>query len=324
MPIIQNSRYRPPRFFSNGHLQTIYPSVMRRLEHGFYDRERIETIDDDFLDIDWVRRGNNRVAVLSHGLEGNSHRPYMVGMAKMLNRHGWDVAAWNYRSCSGEMNRQVRFYHNGSIDDLDRVVEQVLSSGAYQSLALIGFSLGGNLTLLYLGSQAHRLDSRIRKAIAFSAPCNLRSSANELARPVNRLYLKQFLDSLHAKIRIKQAMLPGLINDDDFQRVKNFKDFDDRYTAPIHGFKDAEDYWSKCSSGQFLPMITIPTLIVNAMDDPFLADGCYPVQEASRSTSVHLETPASGGHLGFVQFNEEHCYWSEERAMEFLESSDTA
>jgi predicted alpha/beta-fold hydrolase len=223
MPIIHESQYRPPWFFSNGHLQTIYPSVMRKLEHDFYERERIETSDNDFLDIDWARRaGNNRVAVLSHGLEGNSHRPYVVGMAKMLNQHGWDVAAWNYRSCSGEMNRQVRFYHNGSTDDLGRVVDHVLGTGAYQSLALVGFSLGGNLTLVYLGSQASTLDTRIRKAVAFSAPCNLRSSANELARPMNRLYLKQFLDSLHAKIRIKQAMLPGLINDHDFQNVRNF------------------------------------------------------------------------------------------------------
>jgi uncharacterized protein len=320
MPIIHESRYRPPWLFSNGHLQTIYPSMMRKLEHGFYDRERIETSDNDFLDIDWARAGNDRVAVLSHGLEGNSYRPYMVGMTKMLNQHGWDAVAWNYRTCSGEMNRQLRMYHNGSIDDLDRVIEHVLSTGAYQSLALIGFSLGGNLTLVYLGSQVHALDTRIQKAIAFSTPCSLRSSANELAKPINRLYMKQFLDSLHAKIRKKQVMLPGQINDDGFQHIKNFKDFDDRYTAPIHGFKDAEDYWDKCSSNQFLPMITVPTLIVNAMNDPFLADGCYPVQEASRSKYVHLETPASGGHIGFIQFNNENRYWSEERAMEFLEN----
>ena len=324
MPIIHESRYRPPWLFSNGHLQTIYPSMMRKLEHGFYDRERIETCDNDFLDLDWARAGNDRVAVLSDGLEGNSYRPYMVGMAKMLNQHGWDVAAWNYRSCSGEMNRQVRFYHNGSIDDLGRVVDHLLGTGAYQHLALIGFSLGGNLSLVYLGSQAATLDSRIQKAIAFSAPCSLRSSATELARPVNRLYMKEFLDSLHEKIRKKQAMLPGLINDVDFHRIKNFKDFDDRYTAPIHGFKDAEDYWTRCSSGQFLPLITVPTLIVNAMNDPFLADGCYPVQEASRSKYVYLETPSSGGHVGFIQFNKEHRYWSEERAMEFLACDDTA
>jgi len=324
MPIIHESRYRPPWFFSNGHLQTVYPSMMRRLEHGFYIRERIETSDNDFLDIDWARGGNDRVALLSHGLEGNSHRPYVVGMATMLNRHGWDVAAWNYRSCSGEMNRQARFYHNGSTDDLGRVVEHVLGTGAYQSMALIGFSLGGNLSLVYLGSQASALDARIQKAVAFSAPCSLRSSANELARPINRLYLKQFLDSLHAKIRIKQAMLPGQINDDDFQQIKNFKDFDDRYTAPLHGFKDAEDYWNRCSSNQFLPLITIPTLIVNAMNDPFLADGCYPVQEASQSKYVHLETPSSGGHIGFIQFNNQHQYWSEERAMEFLQRNDAA
>lgn len=322
MPIIPASRYRPPCLFSNGHLQTIYPSVMRRLDHGFYERERIETSDDDFLDIDWARAGNDRVAVLSHGLEGNSRRPYMVGMAAMLNQHGWDAVAWNYRTCSEEMNRQLRMYHNGATDDLDTVVKQVLSTGAYTSMALVGFSLGGNLTLVYLGSLAPTLDARIQKAVVFSAPCDLRASAIELAKPVNRLYMKQFLDSLHEKIRRKQALLPGRINDDDFQRIRNFKDFDDRYTAPIHGFRDAEDYWSKCSSGQFLPMITIPTLIVNAGDDPFLADGCYPVQEASRSKYVYLETPASGGHVGFVQFNKNHRYWSEERAVEFLQRDE--
>jgi predicted alpha/beta-fold hydrolase len=242
----------------------------------------------------------------------------MIGMATMLNRHGWDALAWNYRSCSGEPNRRLRMYHNGSTDDLDLVVRHALSKGNYASVALIGFSLGGNLTLLYLGTKGTALDSRVRMAVAFSAPCDLRASAKELARPKNAFYMQQFLRSLHEKIKAKMALMPDAINDDGFDRIRNFKDFDDRYTAPIHGFRDAEDYWARCSSGPLIPRITVPTLIVNALDDPFLADGCYPATQAENSEKVHLEMPRSGGHVGFVEFNRDGSYWSERRALEFL------
>jgi predicted alpha/beta-fold hydrolase len=318
MPIVRDPRYRAPFLFRNGHVQTIYPALMRKLDDGFYTRERINTPDDDFLDIDWARTGSNKIAIISHGLEGNSHRPYVVGMATLLNRQGWDALAWNYRGCSGEINRRLRMYHNGSTDDLNVVVRHALDQGTYQTVALIGFSLGGNLSLVYLGQHGHGLDTRIQKAVVFSVPCNLRAGAQVLARRRNWPYMQQFLISLHKKIKAKMQIMPDAINDHDFQRIKNFKDFDDRYTAPIHGFKDAEDYWTKCSSDQFISEITIPTLIVNALDDPFLADGCYPVHEARESRHVYLEMPGSGGHVGFVQFDQDKSYWSEKRAMEFL------
>jgi uncharacterized protein len=318
MPIIEPSLYKAPFLLNNGHVQTILPSFMRRLDDSFFSRERIDTDDDDFLDVDWAKTGSDKIAILSHGLEGNSRRHYMIGMAAMLNRMGWDALAWNYRGCSGETNRQLRMYHNGAIDDLDRVIRHVLANGAYETVALIGFSLGGNLTLLYLGSKGTALDSRIKKAVVFSAPCDLRSSAQALAMPGNRLYMKQFLVSLHQKIKAKIEIMPDAINDNQYSHIKNFKDFDDRYTAPIHGFKDAEDYWSKCSSGHVIPEIKIPTLIVNALNDPFLAGGCYPVQQASVSRYVFLETPASGGHVGFMRFNGDGAYWSEMRSREFL------
>ena len=130
--------------------------------------------------------------------------------------------------------------------------------------------------------------------------------------------MKQFLVSLREKIKLKMEQMPGLINDDGYGRIRDFKGFDDRYTAPINGFKDAEDYWFKCSSGRFLHAITVPTLLVNALDDPFLAPSCYPVVQAEQSRYVHLEMPRSGGHVGFVQFNADGSYWSENRAIEFL------
>ena len=318
MPFLPRSSYQAPFLFNSGCLQTVYPSLARKRDAGLYQRERIDTPDDDFLDLDWSRVGSNKLVILSHGLEGNTHRPYMVAMAQMMNRTGWDALAWNYRACSGEINRQLRMYHNGCIDDLDCVVRHSLKGGTYQTVALIGFSLGGNLTLMYLGSKGRTLDRRIQRSVVFSVPCDLKAGALELAKPKNCLYMKQFLVSLHGKIKKKMAQMPGRINDDNYHRIKNFKDFDDRYTAPINGFKNAEDYWAKCSSGQFIPAIQIPTLLVNARDDPFLAASCYPVQQAEQSGFVHLEMPRSGGHVGFVQFNGDGSYWSENRAAEFL------
>ena len=318
MPVIHQSSYRPPFLFNNGHLQTLYPSMARKVDGVVYQRERIFTPDDDFLDLDWSRAGSRKLAVLSHGLEGHTGRPYMVGMARMLNQHGWDVLAWNYRACSGEINRRLRMYHNGCIDDLDCVVRHGLKNGAYEQAAMIGFSLGGNLTLMYLGSKGSVLDPHIQGAVAFSVPCDLKAGALELAKARNYIYMKQFLVSLHEKIKLKMEQMPGVINDDGYDRIRDFKGFDDRYTAPINGFKDAEDYWFKCSSGRFLHTITVPTLIVNALDDPFLAPSCYPVAQAEQNRYVHLEMPLSGGHVGFVQFNADGSYWSENRTVEFL------
>jgi len=318
MPILRKSSYQAPPLLNNGHLQTIYPSMFRKLNSSFYSRERIHTDDDDFLDIDWSKTGGSTLAIISHGLEGNSNRPYVVGMAKILNRYGLDVLAWNYRSCSGEINRQLRFYHNGSIDDLERIIQHALSKHDYERVILIGFSLGGNLTLVYLGKKGCHIDKRILKAVVFSVPCDLKSSSQELSKFKCKIYMRNFLKSLHQKIRYKMELMPNLINDHHFHRIKNFKDYDDRYTAPLHGFENAEDYWKKCSSRPYVSEITIPTLIVNALDDPFLADGCYPTREASDSKYVYLEIPDSGGHVGFIQWNKDGSYWSEKRTIEFI------
>jgi predicted alpha/beta-fold hydrolase len=321
MPLINKSDYRAPFFLQNGHIQSIYPTLFRTFDTGFYERARIFTPDDDFLDIDWSRVGSNKLAIISHGLEGSSYSSYVVGMVKMLNRNGWDALAWNYRSCSGEINRQLRFYNSGTIDDLELVIQHVVKTESYREIVLIGFSMGGNLSLLYLGNKGSRVDGKIGRSVVFSVPCDLKASTQELAKFKNKIYMKRFLTTLHQKIRAKMEFMPGQINDDDYHLIKNFKDYDDRYTAPLHGFKNAEDYWNKCSSNQFISEIKIPTLMVNACNDPFIADGCYPINEASSSKYVYLEMPKSGGHVGFIQFKKDKCYWSEERAIEFLKYS---
>lgn len=321
MPIVSPSSYQPPFYLRNGHLQTIFASLFRRCDATPYRRERIETDDGDFLDLDWSAIDSRRLGIISHGLEGNSHRPYVVGMVRKLNQNGWDALAWNYRSCSGEINRRLRFYHNGSIDDLDTVVRHVIQNKPYERIVLIGFSLGGNLSLVYLGSRAVRPPRQVVGATVYSVPCDLADSAKILAQVQCKPYMLKFLSSLRGKIRAKMKKMPDQINDHGFHQIKNFKHYDDRYTAPLHGFKNAEDYWEKCSSLGYIPNIRVPTLIVNALDDPFLGGGCYPYKAAPESPCVYLETPSAGGHVGFMQFNGDNSYWSENRSMEFIKKN---
>ena len=318
MPLA-DSTYRCPWLLSNGHLQTLWPSFLRRVSVVPYRRERIETPDGDFLDLDWAKNGSQRLAVLAHGLEGDSKRHYILGMVNALARRGWDAVAWNARGCSGEPNRVLRFTHSGATEDLQAVISHITSASDYSTITLIGFSLGGNLTLKYLGERGQELDPRIRAAVAFSVPCDLQSSSIELAKPLNWIYMQRFLATLHGKIRAMMKVMPGKIDDCGYERLRNFKDFDDRYTAPIHGFKDAEDYWRKCSCRPFLADIQVPTLLVNARNDPFLADACYPIEEARENPHLHLEIPEAGGHVGFGNFNSGAEYWSETRAVPFLD-----
>jgi len=313
---LPQKQYDPPFLFENGHVQTIFPVLFRKVEAVQYERERITTVDNDFLDLDWSLKGHGRLAIISHGLEGCTHRAYVKGMVKAVNDGGWDALAWNYRSCSGEPNRLLRSYHNGITDDLAFVIDHAKRKDLYKEIVLIGFSLGGNLTLLHLGKE--NPDPIVKKAAVFSVPCDLKESARVLAKPVNRLYMKRFLVMLHQKIKAKMKLMPDLINDQGYERIKNFKAFDDRYTAPIHGFKNAEDYWEKCSSKPYLPLIRIPTLIINAENDPFLPKACFPHKEARDNKNLTLLTPESGGHVGFVSFNRQNLYWSEKQAVEFL------
>jgi uncharacterized protein len=318
MPIVQTSSYRPPLFFRSGHAQTIFPNIFRRVEGVTYLRRRIRTPDDDFLDLDWSLVGETRLALLAHGLEGNSTRPYILGMVRTLNRHGWDTVVWNFRGCSGEPNQKLRFYHSGDTQDLHTVLNSILQGNSYQKLALIGFSLGGNIVLKYLGEQAQRLNPKVQAGVTFSVPCDLASSAVKMGRPANTLYMKRFLCMLHEKVRVKARLFPGKIDERGFHRMRSFKEFDERYTAPLHGFMSAEDYWVKSSSKPFLACIAVPTLLVNALDDPFLPLPCYPYQESLSNPCLFLETPETGGHVGFVSFNMDGEYWSEFRAAEFL------
>lgn len=318
MPLLAVSDYVPPRWLPGGHAQTIFPAIFRRVPVITRRRERLETVDGDFLDLDWNRTGSPRLAILSHGLEGNAHNACVQGMATALARAGWDALAWNFRGCSGEPNRLLRSYHSGVTEDLAIVVERALAEPGVRTIALVGFSLGGNVTLKYLGERGGDMDPRVIAAVAFSVPCDLAASSRALERRANRLYMDRFLVSLSAKVREKMKMFPGALRDDGLDGMRTFREFDAAYTAPLHGFRDAEDYWARASCRSDLPRIAIPTLLVQAGNDPFLAPECFPGEEARASRWFHLEAPAAGGHIGFTPRSGAGEYWSETRAADFL------
>lgn len=312
--------YKPSKLLFNAHLETIFPALLRRVKFAPYQRERISTPDDDFLDLDWAKQGSSKLVIISHGLEGNSSKPYIRGMAKAFHSNGYDILAWNFRGCSGEINKKLRFYHSGATDDLQTVIDHAKTLG-YNEIYLIGFSLGGNVTLKYLGEQSSKVSSLIKKAVAISVPLNLHSSCLKISEPDNAIYSNRFLRNLKKKVRKKSALMPDKISTTGLNKIKTLTDFDDTYTAPIHGFKNAIDYYTMCSSLYFLNDIKVPSLVLNALNDPFLAPDCHPVEEYKEHKFVTVEAPYHGGHVGFSQPSKHKLYWSEIRALSFIQDS---
>jgi predicted alpha/beta-fold hydrolase len=281
-------------------------------------RERIHTADGDFIDLDWLRKDHPKLIILLHGLEGSSGSAYIKGFASFFHKQGFDCCAVNFRGCSGEENLLLRSYQSGATGDLDEVMQHIASAYAYPQIVLAGFSLGGNILLKYLGEQGTGLYPQVKCAVAFSVPCDLAGSARVLASRGNRVYMNRFLKTLKKKMCMKAARFPSQVDLRNIDRIKDFKTFDDRYTAPIHGFKNAADYWAKCSSRSFIPKIRLPVLLVNALNDPFLSESCFPFDEARSSRYVYLETPGFGGHVGFSILLPNGMYWSENRAFSFI------
>ena len=320
MPVLPKPEYCPLSPLKNGHVHTIYPTLFRPRPKAVPVRERIDTPDGDFLDIDWHLAdapGPKPVAIISHGLEGNARKKYPLGMARHMNQLGFDAVCLNFRCCSGSPNRLPRLYHSGITDDLDTVVRHAAKKG-YECIFLIGFSIGGNQTLKYLGEDPNRVPEQVRAEVSFSVPCDLAGSACRLDSTANRFYLPYFMKGLRYKIRIKAGMFPSLLDCRDLHKVRTFHEFDNRFTAPMNGFRNAEDYYSRASCKQFLKNIRVPSLIVQANDDPFLSSSCYPHQEAGKNAYLFLEIPRYGGHVGFHLPGRENIYWSEYRAEEFL------
>jgi len=316
MPLVE-SKYQSPWYFKNPHLATVIPSTLRKVHGVEYERERINTRDNDFLDLDWVKNDSNNLVIISHGLEGSADRPYMLGMAKYFKEKGWDALSWNCRSCSGEMNLKPRFYHHAASEDLEDVVDHVVKHNSYEHIAFVGFSMGGSLTLKYLGDKRDNAREEIIGGAVFSVPVSLKSSVDALSLKGRGFYRKRFLKKLELKIRKKAVSHPEKIKLIDFRKVKLFQDFDNVYTAPLHGFKDAEDFYKTASVNNYMWSVQKPVLLVNAINDPFLGEECYPYKRCEDHQYIHFESPEHGGHVGFGLQGSSHNYM-EERAFEFI------
>ena len=316
MPLIQ-SDFKPSFIFRNRHFSTIYSAKLRISTALIQKRERVTLPDNDFIDIDWsyAKNPTKKVAILLHGLEGNAQRIYIKGAAKDLLEDHWDIAAMNFRGCSGEDNTKYQSYHSGKTDDLESIINHILEKDRYQEIVLVGFSLGANLLLKYLGEREN-IPKEIKKGVAISVPTSLRGSLESLNKPENWPYRTVFLISLRNKYQLKMKQYPDKMLASDLKNMKTLQDFDDVYTSKAHGFKDACDYYKKNSCNQFLHNIKAPVLLLNAKNDSFLSPDCFPFDIAKSSKYVFLETPLHGGHVGFHESNE--TYYSEKRTVSFL------
>jgi len=320
MPLV-DSQYHPKGWFKNGHFSTIYSAKVRRGPILEFQRERLTLSDGDFLDLDWsltqaeIKARAKSVVILLHGLEGNAQRSYIRGQAAPLLTQEFDICAMNLRGCSGTDNLKLQSYNAGKTEDLDQVVAHIAKLNRYSRIYAVGFSLGGSLLLNYLGLKRGEYQ-QIHKAAAVSTPLDLSASIERLSHWDNRAYQWVFLSTLKAKYRQKQRAYPMDLSLDAPRAMTSLKDFDNLYTAPVHGYLNAEDYYQKNSPIKTLEWVEQPVLICNAQNDSFLSQACLPTSLAQRSKNIYLETPKYGGHVGF--YNPNGPYYNETRISEFF------
>lgn len=309
------SSYRPIFPFTHPKFSTGYPFYFRPKGKDLYQRKRITMPDGDFLDLDLIQYQNRELAILCHGLEGDTGSKYLRRLAEHLVTDHYDVVAINFRSCSGEMNLAKRLYHSGETSDVNHVIS--LFENDYDTIHLIGFSLGGNVVLKLAGENPNGISSKVTSVQGISVPIHLASAAQEIVKPHNHIFEKRFVKDLSHKAMLKNQQYPGLFDMKKVAQLKNLLELDDLLTAPLHGFKDGQDYYAKSSSKQFLTKLKIPTQIINAINDPFLSEECYPYEEAEKMQNIKLLTPKHGGHVGFARPGRKY-YWHELRILEFL------
>lgn len=317
MPIIE-STYKPPFFFKNDFVATVYSGLFRKVTLK-QERERITLPDGDFMDLDWSfsKEKSGKLLILLHGLEGHAQRPYVTGAAKLFNENNIDAVCMNFRGCSGEANRFYKSYHAGFTDDLHATIQHAIVNKGYSEIYLKGVSLGANMILKYLGENPS-VPKEVKSATVVSVPCNLQGSSIEFHKFKNKLFHDRFLKDMLKSLKAKQEKFPGALRIQDFNSIKTILDFDNVYTSKAHGFNNAIDYYEKNSSLYFLSNIKIPTLIINALNDSFLSPECYPVKEAKHNPHVFLEMPKFGGHVGFISRGK--AYYNEKRALEFTKN----
>lgn len=316
----RDSSYRAPLWLPGGHAQTIWAAALARPKVA-YRRERWELPDGDFLDLDWVGKGaGTPLVVLFHGLEGDSNSHYARFLMARVVDKAWRGLVVHFRGCGGEPNRLPRAYNAGDSVEMDHILHRLREAEAQVPLYVAAVSLGANVLLKWLGEQAECATRIIDGAVAISAPLDLPTAGAVLDRGFNRVYTARFLHTLKRKALDKLVCFPGIYDGAAVAAVRGLRGFDDLVTAPLHGYRDAEDYWRQCASKPFLKSIRVPTLVINARNDPFLPGDVLPGPDEV-SDRVTLDFPAEGGHVGFVSgaFPGEYA-WLPRRVLKFFDT----
>jgi predicted alpha/beta-fold hydrolase len=320
------STFKPAWWLNNPHLQTIYPSLLRKPPEPIIKRERLITEDKDFIDIDFCGEGDQPLVILLHGLTGSSQSGYVKGLQQALLEQGLRSVALNFRGCSGEYNDSSRCYHSGETGDIDFLYRTLRAREPKTPMAAVGFSLGGNVLLKWLGEQGVNL--QLFAATAVSVPLVLSACASKLDSGFSKIYRASLLRELKDYVRLKQVHLESLGKTEeaellrqigDLEKIKSFWQYDERVIASLYDFANVEDYYQRSSSRQFLQTIVVPTLLIQAADDPFMTPEVIP-ELTELSASVSLEISKAGGHVGFIAGNNpwQPDYWLERRIPEFL------
>ena len=315
MPIL-NSTFKPAWWLKSPHLQTLWSTFFKRLPELDLNKHRIELEDGDFIDLVTNQLRGKPIVLIMHGLEGSLSSHYVKPLIQRLDDAGYGAVFMHFRGCSGEVNRTDRSYHSGDTADLDAVITAIKQYYHQDIFAVIGFSLGGNVLLKWLGEKGE--EAKTQTSIAVSVPFQLADAGDRLEKSFSRVYQKHLISRCQQKYRDKFSERHSPLNV-DIDQLNTFFLFDDQITAPLHGFSGADEYYKKCSSRQFLKHIKKPTLVIHSKDDPFMWEHTVPSAD-ELSESIHLELSEHGGHVGFIggksPFHAE--YWVDQRIVEWL------
>lgn len=315
---ISNGSYRPPVWLPGGHAQTLWP-LLRKGPFPVLQRERWDTPDGDFIDVDWLPHiPGSPLVILFHGLEGSSSSPYARALMRLLSDKGWNGVIPHFRGCSGEPNRLPRAYHSGDADEIDWILERIAGQHPQIPRYGAGVSLGGNALLLWLGTRGNAAGPVLKAAAAICPPLDLSAAGHALGKGFNLIYTRHFLTTLKRNAAAKLLQYPGLFDQARMLASRTLYEFDDLVTAPLHGYRNVDDYWQKASSKPHLSGIRVPTLIINPRNDPFLPADHLPTPQ-DVSAQVSLEQPSDGGHVGFVSGPwPGHLEWLPHRLLAFF------
>ncbi len=318
--------FQPAWWCRSGHAQTAWAAVLRPVVSVPLRRERWETPDGDFIDVDrtvGVGAPRQPIVVVLHGLESSSQSRHVRGLLHAVHQHGWQGLGINFRSCSGEPNRLARSYHGGDTSDLGWVIQRLAIQNPHIPVGCVGFSLGGNVLLKYVGVQAGSAPANLKAAVAISTPFDLAVSAHAFEHSaLNRVYMRRLLRSLKQKTLAKLQRHPTLVDPLRLAAVSTIAEFDEVVTAPIYGFANAQDYWHASSCTQFLDAIRRPTLLINAKDDPLVPERVLPIPSVAQHPFLRVDITDAGGHVGFVSGARltQPVFWAEEQALAFFDS----